>query len=105
MPLKRKETTCEESKHEHINLLFALGYLAFFPEMEAVLAPPDGGYNTAEGQNALLSLTTGGFNPSLVAFNKKRHPLQLRYGQVNAMLRNEFLKEHKKVQQLEAKLA
>jgi len=33
--------------------------------LQAVVPPPDGGYpggNTAEGQNALLSLTTGGFN-------------------------------------------
>ena len=35
------------------------------PNLQAVVPPPDGGYpggNTAEGQKALLSLTTGGFN-------------------------------------------
>jgi hypothetical protein len=35
------------------------------PQAQAVSPPPDGGYpggNTAEGQSALLSLTTGGFN-------------------------------------------
>jgi len=35
------------------------------PNAFGVVPPPDGGYpgaNTAEGQNALLSLTTGGFN-------------------------------------------
>jgi Chaperone of endosialidase len=39
--------------------------LTLSPQMQAVVPPPDGGYpggNTAEGQNALLSLTTGGFN-------------------------------------------
>ena len=40
--------------------------LAFLPRnASAVLPPPDGGYpggNTAEGQAALLSLTSGGFN-------------------------------------------
>ncbi len=38
---------------------------ALSPKAQAVVPPPDGGYpggNTAEGQAALLSLTTGGFN-------------------------------------------
>ena len=38
---------------------------AISPMAQAVVPAPDGGYpggNTAEGQNALLSLTTGGFN-------------------------------------------
>src|SRR6266508_6172453 len=44
------------------------GVLACFgllPKAQAVVPAPDGGYpggNTAEGQAALLSLTTGGFN-------------------------------------------
>ena len=38
------------------------------PRVQAVTPPPDGGYpggNTAEGQNALLSRTTGGFNAAI----------------------------------------
>jgi hypothetical protein len=44
------------------------GFIAFLPKVQAVVPPPDGGYaggNTAEGQNALLSRTTGGFNAAI----------------------------------------
>ena len=44
-------------------------------------------------------------NPDLVVRDKEGKPYSVRYDQVNAMLLNEFLKEHKKVQQLEASLA
>jgi len=43
-------------------LIVCIGLL---PKAQAVVPAPDGGYpggNTAEGQNALFSLTTGGFN-------------------------------------------
>src|SRR2546423_357117 len=51
-------------------LLVPLALSCFaFPQMaQAVVPAPDGGYpggNTAEGQSALLSLTTGGFNPAV----------------------------------------
>lgn len=44
---------------------FAFACLALSPIARAVSPPPDGGYpggNTAEGQNALLSLTSGTYN-------------------------------------------
>jgi Chaperone of endosialidase len=47
------------------SLTLAVAWLALAPAARAVVPAPDGGYpggNTAEGQNALLSLTTGGFN-------------------------------------------
>jgi hypothetical protein len=46
----------------------ALGTLAFVQRSQAVSPPPDGGYagaNTAEGQNALLNLTTGTANTAV----------------------------------------
>jgi hypothetical protein len=51
--------------------LFALGCFAFgalLPRAQAVVPAPDGGYpggNTAEGQAALLSLTTGFYNTAV----------------------------------------
>src|SRR5256885_15200208 len=44
------------------------------PKAFGVVPPPDGGYpggNTAEGQNALLSRTTGGFNTAVGWFSLK----------------------------------
>jgi hypothetical protein len=46
--------------------------LALLPKVQAVNPPPDGGYpggNTAEGQSALLTLTSGGFNTAVGFFS------------------------------------
>jgi hypothetical protein len=51
-----------------IPITLAFLCIAFLPETKAVSPPPDGGYpggNTAEGQSALLSLTSGGFNTAI----------------------------------------
>ena len=48
--------------------LLVVACFAFLPKSRAVNPPPDGGYaggNTAEGQNALLSLTSGTFNTAV----------------------------------------
>jgi hypothetical protein len=43
-------------------------------------------------------------NPNLVVRDKEGKPYSVRYDQVNAMLLNEFLKEHRKVEQQDHKL-
>src|SRR6266536_2354484 len=51
-----------------VPLALALAWLAFSPTAQAMFPPPDGGYpneNTAEGEDALFSLTTGGDNTAL----------------------------------------
>jgi Chaperone of endosialidase len=55
-------------------LALALTCLESLPALRAVVPAPDGGYpggNTAEGQNALLSRTTGGFNTGVGWFSLK----------------------------------
>jgi hypothetical protein len=44
-------------------------------------------------------------NPDLVVRDKKDEIYTVRYDAVNAMLLNEFLKEHRKIQELEATIA
>jgi hypothetical protein len=44
-------------------------------------------------------------NPDLIVRDKEGRPYSVRYEQVNAMLLNEFLKEHKTVQELKATVA
>lgn len=49
-----------------------LAYFSALPTSQAVSPPPDGGYpggNTAEGQNALLSLTAGTYNTAVGWFS------------------------------------
>ena len=44
-------------------------------------------------------------NPDLILLDKEGKPQTVRYEQVNAMLLNEFLKEHRKVEEQQATIA
>jgi hypothetical protein len=55
-------------KSSAILTVLVSGFIAFLPKVHAVSPAPEGGYpggNTAEGQNALFSLTSGGFNTAV----------------------------------------
>jgi ABC-type hemin transport system substrate-binding protein len=55
----------------------------------------------ATSQFGLIAEDVERVNPDLVVRDKEGKPYTVRYDQVNAMLLNEFLKEHRKVEQLE----
>jgi hypothetical protein len=71
---------------------------------EAILAlePVTFRYNndkTSTPQFGLIAEDVAKVNPDLVVRDKEGKPYSVRYDQVNAMLLNEFLKEHRKVEQ------
>ena len=77
--------------------LFALKPVAFHYKKE--IDP------TGKSQFGLVAEDVEKVNPNLVLPDKEGKPYSVRYDQVNAMLLNEFLKEHQEVQRLEAALA
>jgi len=56
-------------------------------------------------QFGLIAEEVAKVNPALVLSDKEGKPFTVRYDAVNAMLLNEFLKEHRKVQELESTVA
>jgi hypothetical protein len=65
--------------------------------------------NTKTPQFGLIAEEVADVNPDLVMRDEEGKPYTVRYEQINAMLLNEFLKEHRKVEELkkdfECKLA
>jgi len=62
---KSQNTVYMKAKTLSLVLFLLLACFSTLPTSQAVSPPPDGDYpggNTAEGQNALLSLTTGTYN-------------------------------------------
>ncbi len=60
---------------------------------------------TGISQLGLVAEDVEKVNPDLVVRDKEGKPYSVRYDQVNAMLLNEFLKEHRKMQELETTVA
>ena len=56
-------------------------------------------------QYGLIAEEVAEVDPQLVVHDKKGEVKTVHYEQINAMLLNEFLKEHKKVEQLQATVA
>jgi hypothetical protein len=63
------------------------------------------GDNTSTPQFGLIAEDVVEVNPELTVRDKTGELVTVRYDAVNAMLLNEFLKEHRKVQELEATVA
>ena len=55
-------------------------------------------------QFGLIAEEVAKVNPELVLHDKEGKPYTVRYDAVNAMLLNEFLKEHRKIEQLEKQI-
>jgi hypothetical protein len=60
---------------------------------------------TGTAQFGLVAEEVAKVNPDLVVRDNEGKPYSVRYDQVNAMLLNEFLKEHRKVQEQEVMIA
>ncbi|MGC1320756.1 MAG: tail fiber domain-containing protein [Candidatus Udaeobacter sp.] len=61
--------------------------------------------STRTAQFGLVAEDVAKVNPDLIVRDKEGKPYTVRYEAVNAMLLNEFLKEHKKTEKLEATVA
>jgi hypothetical protein len=60
---------------------------------------------TGTPQFGLVAEDVEKINPALVVRDKEGKPYSVRYDQVNAMLLNEFLKEHRRVEELKSAMA
>ena len=79
MPLSKSWIHCSVGRCALIVVSLVIGCFGFSPGAQSVVPPPDGGYpggNTAEGQNALSSLTTGSFNTAVGFFSLRSNDIK-----------------------------
>jgi hypothetical protein len=72
LPAAFQDSELMKTNVRSIIATLTLSCIGLLPKAEAVSPPPDGGYpngNTAEGQNALFSLTTGAYNTAIGFFS------------------------------------
>ena len=67
-------------------------------------------YKNKDGQNkdleyGLIAEEVADVNPGWVIYERSGKPLSVRYSEINIMLLNEFIKEHKKVEEQQASIA
>ena len=55
-------------------------------------------------QFGLVAEDVAQVNPDLIVRDKNGEPLSVRYEQINAMLLNEFLKEHRRIQEQDKRI-
>ena len=82
LPEGFRDSRAMKTKVQSFITTLAFICLGLLPKVQAVSPPPDGGYpggNTAEGQNALLGLTTGTYNTAVGLFSLSTLPT----GQLN----------------------
>jgi hypothetical protein len=60
---------------------------------------------TNEPQFGLIAEEVAKVDPGLIGVDKEGKPASVRHDQINAMLLNEFLKEHKKVEEQQATIS
>jgi septal ring factor EnvC (AmiA/AmiB activator) len=63
------------------------------------------GDTTNTSQFGLIAEEVAKVNPALILVDKEGKPYSVRYEHINVMLLNEFLKEHKKVEEQQASIA
>ncbi len=69
---KAHTESCPGKLQNLIHIVIGIVCIGLLPRAQAVVPPPDGGYpggNTAEGQNALLNLTSGTNNTAIGWFS------------------------------------